>query len=294
MYKLPTQIRVIVNGIFFALCLPIGACAEPIIDAVRSIESDLGARVGFYMHDTQTGEVIAYAAEDRFPLNSTFKLLACGALLHRVEIGEASLTDTVRLQDVEFVEYSPALEAHKQAGNLEVSLGNACGMMLSVSDNTAANIVLSALGGPDALTAYLRLIGDQTTRLDRRETELNAAVPGDPRDTTSPRAMAQSAEHLILGNALAPASRATLRAWLADHRVADALFRAALPSDWTIDDRTGAGGYGSRSIVAVIYPPGRLPVVASLFITETKASFARRNAAAARVGAAIVEHVTQQ
>ncbi|MBO9453029.1 class A beta-lactamase [Tropicibacter sp. R16_0] len=294
MFNLPNQIKVIASGFFLALCPPIAACAEPVIDAVRSIERDLGARVGFYMHDTQTGEVITYAADDHFPLNSTFKLLACGALLSQVENGEARLADTVSLQDVEFVDYSPALEAHRQAGNWEVSLGAACGMMLSVSDNTAANIVLSALGGPGALTSYLRSIGDQATRLDRWETALNTAVPGDPRDTTTPRAIAQSAQDLIIGNALQPASQATLRAWLEDHRVADGLFRSALPSAWSIDDRTGAGGYGSRSIVAVIYPPERAPIIVSLFMTETEASFARKNAAAARVGAAIVGHVAQQ
>ncbi|WP_157946922.1 class A beta-lactamase [Thalassobius sp. I31.1] len=294
MFKLSKQVRIIASGLVLGLCSPIGAYAEPIIDAIRSIERDLGARVGFYMHDTQTGEVIAYAEDDRFPLNSTFKLLACGALLNRVDNREANLTDKVRLRDFEFVDYSPALEAHSRAGNLEVSLGTACGMMLSVSDNTAANIVLSAIGGPEGLTDYLRSIGDQVTRLDRWETELNMAVPGDPRDTTTPRAIAQSAQDLILGDALEPASQATLRAWLADHRVADALFRAALPPSWSIDDRTGAGGFGSRSIVAVIYPPNREPIIASLFMTQTNADFDSRNTAAARVGAALVEHITEE
>ncbi|MFQ6553054.1 serine hydrolase [Aestuariibius insulae] len=190
--------------------------AEPVIDVIHSIERDLAARVGFYMHDTQTGEVIAYAADDRFPLNSTFKLLACGALLHRVENGNVSLADNVPLEDIETVDYSPAIEAYSRAENLEVSLGISCSMMLSVSDNTAGNIVLSALGGPEALTAFLRSTGDQVTRLDRWEAELNSAVPGDLRDTTTPRVIAQTIQNLILRNALEPASRATLRAWLAD------------------------------------------------------------------------------
>lgn len=294
MINLPKHIRFTATALGLALCLPIGACAEPIIEAIHSIERDLEARVGFYMHDTQTGDVVTYEADDRFPLNSTFKLLACGALLNRAESGEVSLADTVRLEDVETVDYSPAIEAHSRAGNLEVSFGTACSMMLSVSDNTAANIVLSTLGGPEALTAFLRSNGDQVTRLDRWETELNSAVPGDPRDTTTPRAIAQTVEDLILGNTLEPASRATLRAWLADHRVADALFRAALPSNWSIYDRTGSGGYGSRSIVAVIYPTDRDPIVAALFITETEADIDTRNVAAARVGKAIVEYVTNR
>jgi beta-lactamase class A/beta-lactamase class A CARB-5 len=274
-----------------AVFLPISATAEPILDAIRRIEHDQEARVGFYMNDLQTGEIIAHAADDRFPLNSTFKLLACGALLSRVESGEAVLVDTVRLQDIEIVDYSPAIEGNIRAGHEEVSLGNACGMMLSVSDNTAANIILAELGGPEGLTAFVQSIGDHVTRLDRWETDLNQAIPGDPRDTTTPRAIAQSIKSVLIGDALSPVSRATLREWLSNHSVADALFRASLPSTWSIDDRTGAGGYGSRSIVAVLYPPDREPIIAALFMTDTEADFDSRNAAAARVGAAIVAHV---
>lgn len=129
------------------------------------------------------------------------------------------------------------------------------------------------------------------TRLDRWETELNQAIPGDLRDTTTPLAIGLSVENLLLADTFSSTSLATLREWLSHHSVADGLFRAALPPTWSIDDRTGAGGHGSRSIVAVIYPPNREPIVAALFMTETEASFASRNAAAATVGAAIVAHV---
>ncbi|MBB5517186.1 beta-lactamase class A/beta-lactamase class A CARB-5 [Rubricella aquisinus] len=269
-------------------CAPLAAHAEPVRDAIHRIERDLGARVGFYMRDVESGEVITHAADDRFPLNSTFKLLACGAALHSVTKGDARLTDTVQLDEIEIVSYSPAVQAHMAVGNGTLSLDDACRMTLSVSDNTAANVVLSKIGGPAGLTAYLRSIGDAVTRLDRMEPDLNAARPGDPRDTTTPRAIANSVEHLLLGEGLPAPSRAILRGWLAQHSVADDLFRAALPPDWAIEDRTGAGGYGSRSIVAVLYPPQRQPIIAALFITETDASFPRRNAAIAEVGAAIV------
>jgi beta-lactamase class A/beta-lactamase class A CARB-5 len=290
----PEAVRSVASAICLAISLPIGATAEPILDVIRGIEGDLAARVGFYLHDMQTGDVIAHSQDDRFPLNSTFKLLACGALLNQVESGETALSDTTQLKDVEIVNYSPAVQGHIRAGHVEVSFGDACRMMLSVSDNTAANIVLSEIGGPDGFTAFLRSIGDQATRLDRWETELNEAVPGDLRDTTTPRAIAQSTQRLILGEALSPASRVTLLEWLSDHSVADALFRSALPPTWSIDDRTGAGGFGSRSIVAVIYPPDREPIVVALFMTETEASFESQNAAVALVGEAIVAFVTTE
>ena len=187
MRSLLPSLRRAVGVAGLAAILPIPVSAEPVLAAVRDIERDLDARVGFYMHDTHSGQTLAYAADDRFPLNSTFKLLACGALLGRAESGEVSLSQKVRLQDIEIVAYSPEIVRRVQAGHEDVSLGAACEMTLAVSDNSAANIVLSAIGGPDGLTGYLRSIGDQVTRLDRWETELNAAVPGDPRDSTSPR-----------------------------------------------------------------------------------------------------------
>ncbi|MEM8794498.1 MAG: class A beta-lactamase [Pseudomonadota bacterium] len=277
--------------LFSAMASTHNAGAEPILGAVRGIERDLGARVGFYMHDTQTDAKLSYADNDRFPLNSTFKLLACGAFLSRVEAGTSRLADTVSLEDLEIVTYSPAIEDHVSAGKTEVSFDEACRMMLSVSDNSAANIVLGEIDGPAGLTAFLRSIGDDQTRLDRWETALNEAVPGDLRDTTTPRAIAHSMEQLILGKAISPASQTLLQEWLSHHSVAGDLFRAALPSSWSIADRTGAGGYGSRSIIAVLYPPDRNPIIATLFMTETEASFKDRNAAVARVGAAIVASV---
>lgn len=264
------------------------AQAEPVLSAVQGIEKSLNARVGFYLHDLQDDTVITHAADDRFPLNSTFKLFACAALLHHSVTGQISLASQTRLSDVNIVPYSPAVEKHLQAGQKALSFGTACQMMLSVSDNTAANVVLSALGGPSGLTAFLRSTGDQTTRLDRWETGLNEARPGDPRDTTTPRAAAQTLRRIMLGDILPQAPRSLLRRWVADHTVADALFRAALPADWHIHDRTGAGGYGSRSIIAVLYPPDRAAIITALYITQTDATLAERNTAIARVGAAIV------
>jgi beta-lactamase class A len=280
---------------FTVICLsaplPTVATAETVLAAVQGIQHDLSARVGFYFHDLHSGEIVTYAEDDRFPLNSTFKLLACGALLSRAENNAGVLSKRVVLDDLDVVSYSPAIKGAIKSGRQTITLDEACRMMLTISDNTAANAVLSELGGPKGLTNFMRTIGDDVTRLDRWEPALNEATPGDPRDTTTPRAIAYSLQKLLLEDALSATSRATLRDWLSGHSIADALFRASLPATWSIDDRTGAGGYGSRSIIAVMYPPGREPLIVTLFITETDADFDQRNAAAARIGKAIVESV---
>ena len=266
------------------------AAAETIESALIDIEQELKASVGFYLHDLHSDETVEYAADLRFPMNSTFKLFACGALLARVDAGESNLHDTVALDGLALVPWSPAMEKWMTSGNSRVSFATLCRMMLSVSDNTAANLVLKEIGGPKGFTAFMRRLGDRVTRLDRWETALNEGKPGDYRDTTTPRAMAQSLRRLLLGDSLSLASRQTLKNWLSEHQMAANLFRASLPESWAIEDRTGAGQFGTRGIVAVMYPPDRAPIVATLFMRDAQARIKQRDVAIARVGKAIVQN----
>ena len=219
-------------------------------------------------------------------MSSTFKTLACAALLHRVDTGQANLARKVNVSESELVTYSPITEKH--ADGEAMTLSDLCEATLTTSDNTAANLVLRELGGPEAVTSFARHLGDDVTRLDRWETELNEALPGDNRDTTTPNAMVRNLQTLLLDDALSEPSREQLRDWLEGNQVADGLFRAAVPEGWTVADRTGAGGFGSRSITAVIWPPERQPIIVALYLTQTEASFEERNAAIAEIGEAIV------
>ncbi len=260
-----------------------------LVATIKALETRLGGRVGAYVEDTATGTVWVHRADERFPLTSTFKTLACAALLTRVEQGEERLDRIMPFLEADLVAHSPISKTRVAAGSME--LGEACEATMTVSDNTAANMVLMALGGPSGVTAYARSIGDDTTRLDRWETALNEGRPGDPRDTTTPRAMAENMRRLVLGDALPMAARTQLTTWLIGNKVGDAVLRAGVPRDWRVADRTGAGGFGSRAIAAVMWPPARLPVLATVYVTETEASFADRNAAIAEIGSAIANAV---
>ena len=141
------------------------------------------------------------------------------------------------------------------------------------------------------MTEFVRALGDSVTRLDRWETELHEAAPHDERDTSTPNAMVSNLEKLVVGNALSPQSKNQLRVWLVNNEVADGLFRSQIPDEWVIGDRTGAGGFGSRSITAVIWPPEREPTIVAFYITETDASFEERNSAIAELGSVIREVV---
>lgn len=261
---------------------------DPVLETAQLIERELQARVGYAIHDTGNDREWRYRDYERFPMASTAKTLACGALLKQ---GQAAMTQTVLLQQEDILPYGPV--TRNWVGK-NVSASQLCAATLATSDNTALNGVLKVLGGPQAVTAFLRSIGDQTTRTDRTEPELNEGRPGDLRDTTTPRAMQQTLEALLLGNALDCTARAQLTEWMENNTVSGALLRAGIPSDWRIADRTGNGGFGTRGAIAVIWPPGRAPIVAAVYLTETPASLQQRDAAIAAIGRAITSAVMRE
>ena len=166
----------------------------------------------------------------------------------------------------------------------------ACEATMFTSDNTAANIVIHAVGGPDKITAFLRQSGDTVTQLDRFEPALNEATPGDVRDTTTPNAMTQTLNTLLFKEGLSKENQQQLIKWLAGNQVTGNLLRSVLPQGWTIADRSGAGGHGARSITAVVWPEDRAPVIIAIYVMQTEASFDARNQAIVKIGQAIFEH----
>jgi beta-lactamase class A len=264
-----------------------GFDASRLETAVRAEEAQLSARIGAAVLDTKSNAVWSYRGDECFPLDSTHKAFACAALLAKADRGETSLRKRVTIVATDLVAHSPITE--KRIAPDTISLSELCAAAIAVSDNTAANAVLSAIGGPPALTDFFRSLGDEVSRLDRNEPDLNESAPGDPRDTTTPGAAVADLDKLLLGDALKPPAREQLKQWMVDDAVAGALLRAAAPSDWRIADRTGAGEHGSRGIVAVLWPPDRAPIVAAIYIRDTSASLDARDAAIARIGAAIIK-----
>jgi beta-lactamase class A len=254
--------------------------------AAQAEETGLAARVGVAVR-TGGGLVFAYRGDERFPLDSTHKAFSCAALLAKADRGETSLARRITIVATDLVPYSPVTE--KNIAPASLSLADHCAAALGYSDNTAANVVLRALNGPPGVTALFRSLGDQTSRLDRAEPDLNEATPGDVRDTTTPSAAAADLDNLLLGDALKPASRDQLTEWMRADRVAGPLLRKAIPEGWRIADKTGSGGHGSRGVVAAMWPPGRAPLVVAIYLTDTPATLDDRNAAIARLGDALMK-----
>ncbi len=261
---------------------------ELLASAFARIEKESGGRLGVAVIDTHTGMQAHHRADERFPLCSTFKLLAAAAILRRVDEGADRLDRRVHYEAKDLVVYSPVTGTHTADG---MTLAELCDAAVTLSDNTAGNLLLAALGGPGGITALARSLGDEVTRLDRIEPELNEAKPGDPRDTTSPAAMTANLRALVLGDALTTSSRAHLTGWLVANKTGNARLRAGLPSGWRAGDKTGTGGNGSTNDVGVFWPPGRAPIVVSAYLTGTMAPADRANAAIAAVGRAVADAI---
>jgi beta-lactamase class A len=268
-----------------------GAPPATVRQAIDEAERATNARIGVAVLDAEAGRQWSYRGGERFALTSTFKAFACAALLARAEGGQIALGELKRFSRSDLVTYSPVTQAHADGPGL--SLDALCAATLRTSDNTAGNLVLDAIGGPGGFTAFMRQLGDGSTRLDRRETSLNEAVPGDIRDTTTPDAAAASLQRLVAGDALSATSRGRLTNWMAANEVAGPLLRSVLPEGWRIADRSGAGGHGARAIVAALWPPGRGPVVVAIYVAETSVSMDERNKAIAIVGRAVVDAVAR-
>jgi beta-lactamase class A len=259
---------------------------QRLIDEIKRLESESGGRLGVCIVDTATGARHAHRGDERFPMCSTFKALAAAAILAQVDSGKEQLTRRITFDASALVVYSPVTEKH--VGGDGMTLAEICEAAVTLSDNTAGNLLLGSIGGPSGLTAFARSLGDQVTRLDRDEPSLNEALPNDPRDTTTPNAMASNLQALILETkALSAPSREQLTAWLVGNKTGGGRLRAGFAKDWRVGDKTGTGARGTANDVAVIWPPGRAPIVVAAYLTGATVSSEQQNATLASVARAI-------
>jgi len=244
-------------GLMILAATPAGAGEDP---SLAAVEQRHGGRLGVFAFEPATGRSLAYRADQRVLMCSTWKALAVAAVLARVDQGRESLDRPITYGEADLLAYAPVARAHLADGALPVRA--LCEAAIGLSDNTAANLLLTSLGGPAAVTGFARSIGDGVTRVDRNEPAVND--PAGLLDTTTPRAMAQSLAAILLGNALSPPSRQVLEGWMVKTTTGANRLRAGLPAGWPVADKTGSGAAQTNDI-ALVRPPGRPPLVAAAF-----------------------------
>ena len=245
------------------------------------MEKKNGGRLGVCVLKTATGIRTGYRESERFPMCSTFKFLLAADVLQRVDRHEEKLDRAIAIPQKPLIFNSPLTEPH--AGGT-MTVAELCHAALTRSDNTAANLLLETIGGPAGLTTFCRSIGDRVTRLDRTETSLNEAKPGDARDTTSPAAMADDLNRVLLGTVLAPASRQQLTMWMEANQTGLDKLRKDLPPTWRAADKTGSNGETTTNDIAVLWPPSGKPIIVTAYITECHGPESKRATMLAEIG----------
>ena len=247
------------------LCSTLALLASPShaqevpITILRDYERGTGGHIGVYAKNVRTGAEVSWRAHERFVMCSSFKASLAACVLSKVDRGQARMDELIAFGPADLMEWAPV--AKQYVGKGAMSVARMCAAAVELSDNTCANALLARVGGPPALTAYWRSIGDTVSRLDHYEPELNRTPPGDPRDTTTPAATAGNLHKLILGTALSPASREHLTNWMLGCKTGDNRLRAGLPKDWRVGDKTGNNGKDAAIDIAVTWSTRGEPVV---------------------------------
>lgn len=234
-------------------------------EQLNTLEKYSQGRLGVALINTEDNSQITYRGEERFAMASTSKVMAVAAVLKASEKQAGLLDKNITIKKSDLVAYSPITEKHLTTG---MTLAELSAATLQYSDNTAMNKILDYLGGPAKVTQFARSINDVTYRLDRKEPELNTAIHGDPRDTTSPIAMAKSLQALTLGDALGQSQRQQLVTWLKGNTTGDNSIKAGLPKHWIVGDKTGSGDYGTTNDIAVIWPENHAPLILVIYFTQ--------------------------
>jgi beta-lactamase class A len=258
---------------------------------LKAIQKRIGGRLGVHALDTQSGKRLGIDDRSRYAMASTFKLPLAAALLWQVDRGAFKLERTLPIAREHLLPNSPAVEAALTAGSTSMTLRELCVAIITVSDNAAANILLTGIGGPQALTTFMRNVGDDVTRMDRMETAVNSNMPGDPRDTTTPRAMVDAMLRIFTQDVLSIPSRALLIDWLSAAKTGLERVRAGIPKSWLAGDKTGTGENAAVNDLVIAFPPERRPVLVAVYMSGSQLPLAQLNAAHAEIGVLVAKEL---
>src|SRR6266496_1606197 len=283
----PSRISSMVAALLLLLAASKPGSTSDFANRILSIEERTGARIGVAALDTGSGKGLNYRSEERFPMCSTFKFLAAAAVLKRVDEKQDQLDRFIHYAAKDILEHAPVTKAHLKEGGM--TLGALCEAAIAQSDNTAGNLLLEAIGGPAGLTNFARDVGDHVTRLDRKEPDLNSAIPGDDRDTTTPGSMLADMTRILTGDVLSRSSRRQLEDWLQRNKTGAAMIRVGIPTNWIIGDKTGRGANGATNDIAIMRPPDRAPVLLAIYSVGSTEPANDRAAAIAEVAKIVAE-----
>lgn len=246
---------------------------ETLSTKLKALESSFDGKIGVYALDTANGQQIQYRASEHFPIQSTFKVIVVAGILKKSTTNSQLLQQKINYKKQDLVFWSPITEKNI---NSSMTISELCAAAMMYSDNTATNLIMKKLGGPSAVTAFARSMGNHAFRIDGWEPELNSN-PNDVRDSSTPKAMGESLKNLTLGDILPVPQKDTLITWMKNNTTGDTRIRAGIPKGWIVADKTGSGDYGISNDIAIIWPRECAPIVLAIYTAQNKKNTAHRD-----------------
>ena len=276
-------------GMALAAAVASTADAASAASGLKAIHKKIGGRLGVHVLDSQSGKRISYNDGARFAMASTCKVPLVASILWQVDHGAFPFTHLLPISREQLQPNSPVVEAQLAQGQEGMAVRDLCAAAVAFSDNTAANVLFAGVGGPASVNSFVRSIGDEVTRFDRNEPELNSNTPGDERDTTTPHAMAETMLKIFTQDVLSVTSRAMLIDWMTAARTGLDRVRAGVPHGWHSADKTGTGANGACNDLALVWPPDRRPILIAAFMSESSQPPQVLSAAHAQIGAIVAK-----
>lgn len=239
---------------------------DPVQEELENLEKNFDGKIGVYAIDTNTDEIVAYRADERFPVQSTLKLVGVSALLKHSGSDRNLLQEKIHYTKNDLNYWYPVTGQYVNSGMTLEALSEAA---ISYSDDTAMNLIMKKLGGPKFITNFARSIGNKTFNIEHYEGDLNSN-PKVKDDTSTPRDMAVSLQKLTLGNVLTPSQRTQLVGWMRNDTVGYKRIRAGVPIGWVVADKTGSGDYGIANDIGILWSPACRPIVLAIYTARNK------------------------
>lgn len=250
---------------------------------LQKLEKNFDGKIGVYAVDTTNNQIIAYRADERFPVQSTFKLIAVSALLKNSD--KNTLQQKIHYKKEDLIFWHPVTGNYLNSGMTLKALSEAA---MTYSDNTAANLILKKIGGPKLVTDFARSIGNETFNIKHYEPNLNSD-PTNEDDTSTPKDMAISLQKLTLGDVLTQSQRRQLISWMRNNVTDYKRIRAGVPIGWAVSDKTGSGDYGIANDIGILSSPVCKPIVLAIYTVRNKQDAKSREDVVATVTSIVME-----
>lgn len=251
-------------------------------EQLASLEKSTGGRIGLFAMNTANNMHIQHNADERFPMCCTSKAIGVAAVLKKSMSNPSLLHQkiTYTKKDLEFAQWVPITKNHLAEG---MTVADLCSAAIMQSDNAAMNLLVKKLGGLGAMNNFFHSIGDNTSRVDRWWPDEASSIPGDLKDTSTPKMMAKNLQALVLGDILAPSQRQLLKTWMKKNTTGDTRIRAGVPKNWAVDDKTGTGDYGTTNDIGILWPPKCSPIIVAIYFTHNNKNAEPRSDVIAQV-----------